>query len=94
MKSRESDYVKCIKSNDQKVLVKDSNSKERWREYFSKLLNEDHIRDIRTKEDTSIVKHIFFRRIRVVQVRKALKQMKTGKATGLDDIPIETWKCL
>ena len=30
----------------------------------------------------------------MVEVRKALKQMKTGKATGLDDIPIEAWKCL
>ena len=27
-------------------------------------------------------------------MRKALKQMKTGKATGPDDIPIEAWKCL
>ena len=27
-------------------------------------------------------------------MKKALKQMKTGKATSLDDIPIEAWKCL
>ena len=37
-KSRDLDHVKCIKSNDQKVLVKDNYIKERWREYFSKLL--------------------------------------------------------
>ena len=27
-------------------------------------------------------------------MRKALKYMKTGNATALDDIPIEAWKCL
>ena len=30
----------------------------------------------------------------MVEVRKALKQMKTGKPMGPDNIPIETWKCL
>ena len=50
--------------------------------------------NIRTKEDTSVAKHTCFRRIRVVEVRKALKQMKTGNAASLDDISIEAWKCL
>ena len=27
-------------------------------------------------------------------MRKEIKQMKRRKATGLDDIPIEAWKCL
>ena len=44
-KSRDLDNVKRIKSNDQKVLVKDNDIKERWKEYFSKLLNEDYIGD-------------------------------------------------
>lgn len=47
---------KCIKSNDQKVLLKDNDIKERWREYFGIFLNEDYIGDIRTKEDTSLAK--------------------------------------
>ena len=59
-KSRGLDHVKCIKSNDQKVLVKDDDIKERWREYFSILLNEDYIGGIRTKDDTSLAKNIFF----------------------------------
>ena len=53
-KSSDLDHVKCIKSNDQNVLLKDNNIKEKWKEYFSILLNEDYIRDIRTKEDTSL----------------------------------------
>ena len=38
-KSRDLYHVKCIKSNDQKVLVNDNDIKERRSEYFSILLN-------------------------------------------------------
>ena len=51
-KSRDSDHVKCIKRNDQKVLLKDNDIKERQRKYFGKLLNEDYVEDIRTRDDT------------------------------------------
>ena len=40
-KSRDLDHVKCIKNNDQKVLVKDNDIKKRCGEYFRILLNED-----------------------------------------------------
>ena len=59
-KSWDLDHVICMKSNDQKVLLKGNNIKGRCREYFSVLLNEDYIGDIRTKEDTSLAKHTFF----------------------------------
>ena len=39
-KCRDLDHVRCIKSEDQRVLVKDEEIKERWRSYFQKLLNE------------------------------------------------------
>ena len=41
--SRDIDHVKCIKCNNQKVLLKDIDINERWREYSSKLLNKDSI---------------------------------------------------
>ena len=28
------------------------------------------------------------------EVRAAMNRMKTGKAVGPDDIPVEAWKCL
>ena len=64
------------------------------REYFSKLLNEDYIVDIRTREDTSLAEHTSFHRILGVEVMKALKQMKTRKATDPYDILIEALKCM
>ena len=40
--------------------MKDNDLKEKWREYFSILLNEDYIGDIRTKDDILVTKHTFF----------------------------------
>ena len=93
IKSIDLDHVKCIKSNDQKVLVKANDIKEMLREYFNKLLSEDYIGDIRTREYISLAEYTFFSRHRVVEVRKALK-INTWEATSLDKIPIEAWKCL
>ena len=53
------DNVKCIKSDDQKVLVKDNDYKERSREYFNKILNEDSIGGIRKRDDTLFAGHTF-----------------------------------
>ena len=58
-KSRDLVHVKCIKSNDQNVLVKGNDIKDGRREYFNKLLNEDYIGDISTWEDSSLVELTF-----------------------------------
>ena len=39
-KTRDFTQVKCIKSEDSRILVKDDEIKERQRVYFEKLLNE------------------------------------------------------
>jgi hypothetical protein len=36
----------------------------------------------------------FVRRIQESEVKETLKKMKTDKALGSDDIPIEVWRCL
>ena len=77
-----------------KVLMKDSSVKERWREYFNKLLNEDSIGDMRTRDDTLLARHTFFHRIWIVEVKKKKKkrtliQIKTRNITGPYDIPIK-----
>lgn len=84
-KSRDLDHVRCIKSDDQRVLVKDDEIKERWRGDFQRLLNEDHARGLKLgRVDTSRETrgHTYSRRIRVAEVKEALSKMKTGKALG------------
>ena len=96
-KSRDFNHVKCIKSEDSKVLVKDEETKERWKNYFEKLLNEEHGSTIIGEEilsNTINQDYRFYRRIRNFEVEIALKKMKSNKALGPDDIPIEAWKCL
>jgi hypothetical protein len=58
--------------------VKDDEIKNRWREYFDKRFNNE------SEKNT----------IQESEVKEALKKMKTGKALGPDDIPIEIWRCL
>lgn len=41
-KVRDLSCVKCIKDEDRRALVKEEESKERWRSYFVKLLIESH----------------------------------------------------
>ena len=86
-----------LKSEDSKVLVNDEEIKERWKNYFEKLLNKEH-RGTTIREEiasnTINQDYRFYRRIRNFEVEIALKKMKSNKALGPDDIPIEAWMCL
>ena len=72
--------------------MKDDEIKERWKNYFEKQLNEEH-------GSTTIGEEIinnpinqdyrFFRRSRNFEGEIAPKMMKSNKALGPDDIPIE-----
>ena len=66
--------------------------KQRWKEYFDHLLNQENPRDrreMRTKETKRDVEDIS-----VEEVRTGLRKMKKGKAQGPDDIPVEVWIAL
>ena len=45
-KTRDLCNVRCVKDEDQKVLVRDEEIKERWREYFDKLFNGSSTQDL------------------------------------------------
>ncbi|KAK3517241.1 hypothetical protein QTP70_001428, partial [Hemibagrus guttatus] len=64
----------------------------RWKEYFEELMNEENEREKRVEGVNSVEQKVD--NIRKDEVRKALKRMKSGKAVGPDDIPVEVWKCL
>nr|XP_016481884.1 PREDICTED: uncharacterized protein LOC107802819 [Nicotiana tabacum] len=81
-KARDLDQVRCIKDDDGRVLVEDSQIKRRWQTYFQKLLNE--------VGDRGIVA----RRIKVEEIVGAMSKMCGGRVTGSDEIPIEFWKCV
>lgn len=57
-KSTDLDHGRCIKSEDQKVLVKNNDLKERWKKYFNKFSNEYSIGGLGTREDTWLVGHV------------------------------------
>ncbi|KAK3543455.1 hypothetical protein QTP70_020933, partial [Hemibagrus guttatus] len=84
--------VRVIKDRDGKVLTSEESVQRRWKEYFEELMNEEDEREKRVEGVNSVEQKVD--KIRKDEVRKALKRMKSGKAVGPDDIPVEIWKCL
>ncbi|KAK3523598.1 hypothetical protein QTP70_002716 [Hemibagrus guttatus] len=75
-----------------RVLTSEESVQRRWKEYFEELMNEENEREKRVEGVNSVEQEVD--KIRKDEVRKALKRMKSGKAVGPDDIPVEVWKCL
>ncbi|KAK3540053.1 hypothetical protein QTP70_023811 [Hemibagrus guttatus] len=84
--------VRVIKDRDGRVLTSEESVQRRWKEYFEELMNEENEREKRVEVVNSVEQKVD--KIRKDEVRKALKRMKSGKAVGPDDIPVEVWKCL
>ncbi|KAK3575126.1 hypothetical protein QTP86_020810, partial [Hemibagrus guttatus] len=84
--------VRVIKDRDGRVLTSEESVQRRWKEYFEELMNEENEREKRVEGVNSVEQKVA--KIRKDEVRKALKRMKSGKAVGPDDIPVEVWKCL
>ncbi|KAK3528840.1 hypothetical protein QTP70_011763 [Hemibagrus guttatus] len=75
-----------------RVLTSEESVQRRWKEYFEELMNEENEREKRVEGVNSVEQKVD--KIRKDEVRKALNRMKSGKAVGPDDIPVEVWKCL
>ncbi|KAK3566234.1 hypothetical protein QTP86_029679, partial [Hemibagrus guttatus] len=82
--------VRVIKDRDGRVLTSEESVQRRWKEYFEELMNEENEREKRVEGVNSVEQKVD--KIRKDEVRKALKRMKSGKAVGPDDIPVETWR--
>jgi hypothetical protein len=77
------------------LLTKDEDIKNRWREYFDKLFNEDsESSSIELDISSDDVNRQFVRRIQESEVKDVLKRMKGGKAIDSDGIPIKVWRTL
>ena len=64
---------------------------ERWKGYFDKLLNEENPRSI---FGDGVPNEGLTQGISRNEVKVVVSRMKNGKATGMDGIPVEVWKCL
>jgi hypothetical protein len=94
-KTRDIIQVKCIKVETERLLTKDEDIRNRWREYFDKLFNEDSgSSSIELDISSDDLNRQFVRRIQKSEVKDALKRMKGGKTMGPDGIPIEVWRSL
>jgi hypothetical protein len=93
-KTRNIIQIKCIKDETERLLTKDDDIKNRWREYFDKLFNEDsESSSIELDISSDDLNRLFVRRIQESDVKDALKRMKGSNAMGPDGIPIEVWRC-
>jgi hypothetical protein len=89
-KTRDITQVKCIKDATERLLTKDKDIKNRWREYFDKLFNEESgSSSIELEISSNDINMQFVRRIQEFEVKDVLKRMTEGKTMGLDGIPIE-----
>ena len=84
-------HLKQIK-NEHGVVLRDMDMIiERWKGYFNKLLNEENPRSI---FDDGVPSEGLTQGISRDEVKVEISRMKNGKATGMDGIPVEMWKCL
>lgn len=84
-------HIKQILDAEGRVLSKEEEVRERWKEYFSILLSEENHREY---FEDGVPCEGPTRPIERVEVEKALKKMKRNKAVGPDNIPVEAWLAL
>jgi hypothetical protein len=89
-KTRDIIQVKYIKDETERLLTKDEDIKNSWREYCDKLFNEDSgSSSIELDSSSDDLSMQFVHRIQESEVKDTLKRLKGGKMMGPDGIPIE-----
>ncbi|XP_075098042.1 uncharacterized protein LOC107768873 [Nicotiana tabacum] len=91
-KAHDLDQVKCIKDEDEKVLMDEALIRRRWQTYFHKLLNEEGDRRIvlgELEHSENRRNFGYYRRIMVEEVEGTMRKMCRGRATGPGEIPVE-----
>ena len=89
--SKDLTQVKQIKDNQGRVLAEENEIKSRWEAYFEGLMNEENQRAVFVD---GIPNEGVTTTVTRVEVERAVRKMKNGKAAGPDKIPVEVWKSL
>jgi len=58
-RTRDLRVVRCIKDENNKALSKDAEIKERWKMYFSKILNNEMMEDFRSRKRQSSERDLY-----------------------------------
>lgn len=90
-KARDLDQVKCIKNEEDKVLIEETIIKQRWLAFFHKLLNEVEDKDIVLEDLEHSHRHRDFGYctcIKVEEVKSTISKMSKGRATRPNEIPM------
>jgi len=90
-RSLDLDRMKFVKNSEGKILSEGEEIKERWRQYFSLLINTKNKRKELEEADKieGPISHITRE-----EVKKQLEKMKNGKAAGPDEFSMEIVKKL
>lgn len=80
--------VRVTMVRDGSMLTVARNVMGKWKEYFEEPVNEENER-----VEEGLVMDLEVANISKAEVRRTLKNKKSGKAVGPDDIPVEVWKC-
>ena len=83
--------IKQVKDEHGVVLRDQDKIRERWKEYFNTLLNEENPRSV---FEDGVANEGLTPGISREEVKVALAKTKNGKAMGKDGIPVEAWKGL
>jgi len=84
--------IRVVKDKNGNLLTDRGRVLSRWKEYFEELLNEENERERRLEDIEIVNKEVG--KISKEEVTTAMKRMKSDKAVGPDDIPVEAWRCL
>ena len=84
--------IRVIKNEDGELLMEEEKVKQRWKEYFDGLLNEENPREAwqtYTEANAGVVETVSDN-----EVRNALRRIRRGKSQGPIEIPVKAWICL
>ena len=89
--SKDITAVKQIKDKDENVLVDPDMIKQRWKDYYEELLNQENPR---VRRGGGVGRLGEVPPITETEVNEALRKVKRGKGVGPDLIPAEVWMVL